>query len=47
MYIYIYIYMYTYTIKCGVSTELHLWFVVWVPLAVLSVNYLGKNLFFN
>ena len=33
--------------KCRVSTELRLWFRVWIPLAGYSVNYLGKYLFFN
>ena len=37
----------SYTIKCRDSTELHLWFGVWVPLAALSVNFLEKYLFFN
>ena len=37
----------SYTIKCRVSTELHLLFGVWVPSAALSVNFLGKYLFFN
>ena len=41
------IYIYIYTIKCQVSTELRLWFDVWVPLAGLLVNFLGKYLFFN
>ena len=40
-------YVYIHTIKCGVPTELHRWFDVWVPLATLSVNFLGKYLFFN
>ena len=31
-----------YTIKCRVSSELHFWFDVWVPLAALSANFLGK-----
>ena len=30
-----------------VSTELYLWFDVWVPLAALSVNFLGKYKFLN
>ena len=42
--IYIYIYI---TIKYRVSTELHFWFGVWVPLAALSINFLRKYLFFN
>ena len=46
-YIYIYIYIYIYTIKYRVSTELHFWFDVWVPLAALLVNLLGKYPFFN
>ena len=28
--------------KCRVSTELHLRFGVWVPLAALSINFLGE-----
>ena len=46
-YIYIYIYIYIYTLKCYVPAELHFWFSVWVPLAALSVNLLGKYPFFN
>ena len=30
-----------------VSTELHFWLNVWVPLATLSINLLGKYPFFN
>ena len=33
--------------KCRISTELHLWFDVWDPLAALSANVLGKYIFFN
>ena len=44
---YVYLYIFIYTIKCRVSTELHLWFIVWISLAALSVNFLGKYLFFN
>ena len=52
IYIYICIYIYIYIsnifyIKYRVSTELRLWFRVWAPLAALSVNLLGKYLFFN
>ena len=47
VYIYIYIYMFIYAIKCYVSAELHFWFNVWVPLAALAVNLLGKYPFFN
>ena len=39
--------LFLYTIKCRVSTELHFWFDVWVPLAALLVNFLGKYPFFN
>ena len=35
-------YIFIYTIKCRVSTELYLWFGVWVALATLSVNFLGS-----
>ena len=33
--------------KCQAPTKLHPWFGGWVPLAALSVNFLGKCLFFN
>ena len=36
-----------YTIKYRVSTELHLWLDVWLPLEVNSANFLEKYLFFN
>ena len=47
MYLIYHIYIFTYTIKSLVSTELHLWLDVWVPLAALSGNFLGRYLFFN
>ena len=37
----------SYTTKCQISTELHFWLDVWMPLASLSANFLGKYLFFN
>ena len=40
-------YISIYTIKFRFSTDLHLWFDVWVPLAACSVNFLGKYLFLN
>ena len=43
IYIYIYIiYRFIYTLKCRVSTEIHLWFDVWVPLAALSATFWGS-----
>ena len=42
-----YIYLYIYIIKYYVSTELNFSLNVWVPLAALSVNLLGKYPFFN
>ena len=41
-YIYIYIHIYIYTIKCRVSTELHLWFVVWGTLSSTFVKLSGE-----
>ena len=45
--IYICISYVSHTTKCRISTELHLWFDVWDPLAALSGNVLGKYIFFN
>ena len=36
--IYICISYVSHTTKCRISTELHLWFDVWDPLAALSAN---------
>ena len=47
IHIMLFIYILVYAIKCHISTELHFWFDVWVPLAAPSVNLLGKYPFFN